>query len=100
MTHGIHEYIFMLCYSLSFIYQIHNNGQMQTTLCFSVIIKNQKALTLFIMKILCDLVKGCTYRELMFVDAEMSLIPVTWARWIRLPIFWASKDIICNRRWQ
>lgn len=36
------------------------------------------------MKILCNLVKGYTYHELKFVDGEMSLIPVTWATWIRL----------------
>lgn len=40
------------------------------------------------MKILCNLVKGCTYQELKFVDGAMSLIPVTWARWIRLPNLW------------
>lgn len=37
------------------------------------------------MKILCDLVKGATYQELNFVDGEMPLVPVTWARWIILP---------------
>lgn len=36
------------------------------------------------MKILCNLVKGYTYHELKFVDGELSLIPVTWTRWMRL----------------
>lgn len=36
------------------------------------------------MKILCNLVKEYTYHELIFVDGEMSLIPETWARWMRL----------------
>lgn len=36
------------------------------------------------MKILCNLVKGYTYHELKFVDGEMPLIPVTWARRMRL----------------
>lgn len=37
------------------------------------------------MKILCNLVKRGTYHELKFVDGDVSLIPVTWARWVRLP---------------
>lgn len=49
--------------------------------------KKYKALTLFIRKILYDLVKGCTYHQLQFVDGEMFLIPVTWVRSIGLPKF-------------
>lgn len=52
------------------------------------------------MKILHSLVKGCTYRELKFVDGETSLIPVTWASWIRLPNLFGIQDIIHNSRWQ
>ena len=37
------------------------------------------------MKILGNLVKGCTYHEFKCVHGEMSLTPVTWASWIRLP---------------
>lgn len=68
MINSLHKCIFFMpCYSLSSIYQICN-WQIQTILCFSLTEEKKKSITIFTMKILCNIVKECTYHELKFVD--------------------------------